>query len=63
MQLNETNKMALEFNKIMREKFGDKMADFCIFDVVDDPNHRSFSVEFTAYNYFPIWKKGISKRL
>lgn len=54
MQLNETHKMALKFNEMVRAKFGDKVTNFCILDVIDDPNHRAFSVEFEAYNYFPI---------
>ena len=54
MQLNETGKMALEFNKKMREYFGDRVKDFVIYDVDDDPNHRAFSIDFDAYNYFNI---------
>ena len=37
-----------------KEKMGDKVKDFCISDVYDDVNNRAFSVEFTAYDYFPI---------
>lgn len=54
MQLNETTKMAVDFNKKLREKFGDKLNNFSISDVIDDPNHRAFSIEFEAYDYFPI---------
>lgn len=54
MQLNETDKMALEFNRKVREKFGDRVDDFGIEDVVNDPNYRSFSVTFKAYDYFII---------
>lgn len=54
MQLNETHKMAINFNESVRERFGDKVDDFCILDVVDDSSHRAFSVEFEAYGYFPI---------
>lgn len=54
MQLNETDKMALAFNEKVREKFGNRVDDFCIEDVTDDPNYRAFSIEFTAYNYFSL---------
>ncbi|MDF2822459.1 MAG: hypothetical protein K0R15_2907 [Clostridiales bacterium] len=54
MELNRTQKMAMEFNKKIREKMGERIDDFCIVDVIDDENHRAFSVEFIAYNYFPI---------
>ena len=54
MQLNDTQKMAIQFNKMAREKFEDKIKGFCILDVYDDVNNRAFSVEFVAYDYFPI---------
>lgn len=54
MQLNETEKMALQFNKMMRERFGEKVDDFVIENVIDDPNYRTFSVKFRAYDYFPV---------
>lgn len=54
MELNEAEKMALQFNKKARDKFAGKADDFCIVDVIDNPNHRAFSVEFEAYNYFLI---------
>ncbi|WP_455717670.1 hypothetical protein [Anaerosporobacter sp.] len=34
--------------------FKEKIKDFIIKDVVEDVNHKSFSVEFSAYEYFPI---------
>ena len=54
LQLNDTHQMAIRFNKIAREKMGDKVANFCIFNVNDDVNHRAFSIDFEAYNYFAI---------
>lgn len=54
MQLNETENMAIKFNNEVRKTFGERVDDFCILDVVDDPNHRAFSVEFNAYDYYPI---------
>ena len=46
--------MAIQFNTIAREKMGDKVDKFCIFNVNDDVNHRAFSIDFEAYNYFVI---------
>lgn len=37
-----------------REKFDGKVSGFCILDIYDDTNNRAFSVEFVAYDYFPI---------
>lgn len=54
MQLNETEQMARSFNKMARESLGDKVGGFVIFNVTDDVNHREFSIEFTAYDYYPI---------
>ena len=53
-QLNDTDQMAIRFNKIAREKMGDKVDKFRIFNVNDDVNHRAFSIDFEAYNYFAI---------
>ena len=33
-QLNDTDQMAIRFNKIAREKMGDKVDKFCIFNVL-----------------------------
>lgn len=54
MQLSDTSQMAIQFNAIAREKMGDKVDKFCIFNVNDDVNHRAFSVDFEAYSYFVI---------
>ena len=54
MQLNDTQKMAIQFNKMAREKLEDRVKEFCVLDVYDDVNNRAFSVEFVAYDYFPI---------
>ena len=53
-KLNDTHQMAIRFNTIAREKMGDKVDKFCIFNVYDDVNHRAFSIDFEAYNYFAI---------
>lgn len=54
MQLNDTEKMAMQFNNMAREKLEGKVNQFCILDVYDDVNNRAFSIEFIAYDYFPI---------
>lgn len=54
MQLNETMKIAVNFNNKLRKYFGNRLDNFSIFNVVDDLNRRAFSVEFEAYNYFCI---------
>ena len=53
-KLNDTHQMAIRFSTIAREKMGDKVDNFCIFNVNDDVNHREFSIDFEAYNYFDI---------
>ena len=53
-KLNDTHQMAIRFSTIAREKMGDKVDNFCIFNVYDDVNHRAFSIDFEAYNYFVI---------
>ena len=53
-KLNDTHQMAIRFSTIAREKMGDKVDNFCIFNVDDDVNHRAFSIDFEAYNYFAI---------
>lgn len=54
MQLSDTSQMAIRFNAIARQKMGDKVDKFCIFNVNDDENNKAFSVDFEAYNYFII---------
>lgn len=54
MQLSETDKMALEFNKSVRKRFGNRVDGLCIENVIDDPNWRAFEISFEAYNYFNI---------
>ncbi|MBQ8527083.1 MAG: hypothetical protein IJ429_01295 [Lachnospiraceae bacterium] len=51
---NKTQKMAEQFIEMAKEKMGDRLSDFKIVDVQDDPNHRWFSVLFIAYDYYPI---------
>ncbi|TDW09191.1 hypothetical protein EDD63_1624 [Breznakia blatticola] len=54
MQLNSTHEMAISLDEKIREYFGDRVDNFAIFDVNDDVNHRTFSIDFEVYNYFNI---------
>ena len=54
MELNDTTKIAIQFNSMARKKMGEKVDRFCIFNVNDNVNNREFCVEFEAYNYFII---------
>ncbi|MDH6366894.1 MULTISPECIES: hypothetical protein [unclassified Breznakia] len=54
MQLNNTEKMAFEFDSKIRDFFGNRVDNFCVSNVIDDINHQSFTIEFTAYNYFNL---------
>ena len=38
---------------------GDKVDKFCIFNVNDDVNHRAFSIDFEAYNYFVMTREDL----
>lgn len=54
MQLNDTHKMAIAMDDRIRDYFEDKVGQFVILDANDDVNHRMFSIQFVAYNYFNI---------
>ena len=51
---NKTTQMASDLCDQIMERFGDRVDDFVISNVVDNPNWREFSIEFFAYNYFFI---------
>ena len=53
-ELNETDKMANKFCDMLKQKFEDRVDNIIVFNVVDNPNWREFSIKFEAYNYFPI---------
>ena len=54
MQLNETHEMAMNLNNNIKDYFGNRVGNFVIMNVNDDPNHREFTIEFLAYKYFYI---------
>lgn len=51
MELNETEKFAVETSRMIRTYFGKRMADTCIYDIVEEPNHRAFKLDFLIYNF------------
>lgn len=54
MQLNDTEKMAMEVSKTVRENLKGKVLSTEIYDVVDDADHRQFKIRFLAYDYFIV---------
>lgn len=54
MQLNETHRMAIDFNNKLRNMLGNRVEDFVILNVVDNPNYREFNIEFKAYDYYMV---------
>lgn len=54
MQNRNVDEMSDYIIDKMCEYFKNRIKDFVIKDMYDDANHKSFSVEFSAYNYFPI---------
>ena len=51
MQLNETETMAVQTSRIIRNVFGDRMDGSGIYDVIDEPNHHTFKLKFRVYNF------------
>ena len=51
MQLNETEAMAVRTSRMIRNVFGDRIDNSGIYDVIDEPNHQMFKLNFAAYNY------------
>ena len=54
MQLNETEKMANDFVDILDERIKDCVDCYTFDDISDDPNYRTFSINFFAYEYFYV---------
>lgn len=52
MELNDTQKKALEVSKKLKDAFGNRVAYTEVYDVVDVANHYSFKIRFLAYSYF-----------
>ena len=54
MELNETEKFAVETSRMIRTYFGNKMDSCGIYDAVEEANHQEFKIDFKAYDYFTI---------
>ena len=54
MELNNVESIADAFCDTLERVFGDKIVDILIFDIVDEPDYRTFKLNFAAYNYFWI---------
>ena len=54
MELNETEKIAIEIKKIIMEIMGDRIDDPEIYGIVNVSPHCQFEIRFVAYDYFPV---------
>lgn len=54
MELNNTQKKALEVSKIIRDTFENRVSSAKIYDVADDAGYHSFKIGYIAYNYFSV---------
>ena len=54
MNLNNTHEMAINVTNYFKKNLGNKVDDYEIFNVVEDKNHRAFSIRFKAYDYYII---------
>lgn len=55
MELNKTGDMAKKVVEELKKHMKTKIENIRIEDVVEDRNHRLFSIRFQAYNYFLIF--------
>ena len=54
MELNETGKFAVETSRMIRTYFEHKLDCSGIYDIVEEPNHRTFKLDFLVYNFAGI---------
>ena len=54
MQTNNMLELARETRKKIRKVFTDKVDTITAYDIVDEPNHQTFKIDFKAYDYFTI---------
>ncbi|MDK8091636.1 hypothetical protein QP686_07260 [Streptococcus intermedius] len=52
MMKKSMQELATEVSERIQRAFGDRASDMTIYDVVDVPNHRMFSIKFKAYDYY-----------
>ena len=53
MEKNDMLELARETRKKIREVFTDKVETITAYDIEDEPDHRTFKLNFAAYNY--VW--------
>ena len=51
MQLNETGTMAVQTSRMIRNVFDDRIYSLGIYDIVEEPNHRAFKIDYLVYNF------------
>ena len=51
---NEMDILAYEFCNILDRVFAKRIGTCCMYDIVDEPNHQTFKIDFKAYDYFAI---------
>ncbi len=54
MELNKMQLMAVNISKVLKNILNDRISSSKIYDLVDEPNHHSFKIGFTAYNCFYV---------
>ena len=51
---NEMDILAYEFCNILDRVFAKRIGTWCMYDIVDEPNHQTFKIDFKEYDYFTI---------
>ena len=51
---SEMDILADEFFDIVKRVFKDKIDDIVFDDIIDEPNHQTFKIDFKAYDCFAI---------
>jgi len=46
--------LANEFCDILDRVFAKRIGTCCMYDIVDEPNHQTFKIDFEAYDFFAI---------
>ena len=51
---NKMDILADEFCDILDRVFAKRIGTCCMYDIVDEPSHQTFKIEFEAYDFFAI---------
>lgn len=51
---NQMDILADTFSDIVERVFAKRIGTICISDIVDEPSHQTFKLDFKAYDYFAI---------